>query len=652
MVKEENKMKRKTKFIFSMLLIFSMLVVTSCSTMAKVSKTSKNINKNPKTEEEYILKAKEIFEISDDYTELDIETSKDNSNRSEKYRFHWSREDGDDGISVSMDKEGNIISYNHYANRDNKIKDHVSREAIEKAALKYLEKIDKNLVGSHKVVSVDYDKYENTASVTFRRYVGDVPVIGTNLVIQIDLSDMSLAYFDSGLYYLVKDETVSKDAKLIGLDPAKEKIEKINPIILAYISSRYGEDNTAKLNYMPKNEKYIDAVSGEAIDFNESGIYYREGDMKTEEAKDSAGLTEMEKKSVKEFQGLMKKEDLRKLVGDLIPKDSKIERERITKADRYEYSFEARRKDRSAYFSLDAKDGTLTSFNDIRDAKEKAAPKAEEAIKIAIEFKDKYAKKLVDFDYKDPNIYSDTYCTRIIYSQLKDEVPVVNYGVTVELNNDNKKVSAFSLREYTEKFEDKDGIKSLDEAKKIYFDENSFKLLYMVKDNKLKPVYGYEDLTPIGARSLNKYSDLGAFINLEKSKYKTDLERLLEYKIGFMEDRDVLDAAMVKDLADIVEDGVKLLDQYGYRSNNPFKDLKMDKKLDRLDAIKIIFKLRGVNLEGLDSKVFKEIDGLKGDDLVNFQMARSYGLTSENSAHTSINVDELLSIYYRSMNIR
>lgn len=93
---------------------------------------------------------------------------------------------------------------------------------------------------------------------------------------------------------------------------------------------------------------------------------------------------------------------------------------------------------------------------------------------------------------------------------------------------------------------------------------------------------------------------------------------------------------------DIVEDGVKLLDQYGYRRNDPFKDLKIDKKLDRLDAIKIIFKLRGVNLEGLDSKVFKDIDGLKGEDLVNFQMARSYGLTSENSAHTNINVDELL----------
>lgn len=651
MVKEETKMKSKTKFIISMLLIFTMLVGTSCSTMAKGGTTSKAVNKNPKTEEEYILKAKDIFEISDDYTELDIESSKD-SKRSEKYRFHWSREDGDDGISVSMDKEGNIISYNHYANRDNKIKDHVSREAIEKAALKYLEKIDKNLVASHKVVSVDYDNYENTAAVTFRRYVGDVPVIGTNLVIQIDLSDMSLAYFDSGLYYLIKDETVSKDAKLIGLDPAKEKIEKINPIILAYMTNRYGEDNTAKLNYMPKNEKYIDAVSGEAVDFNDGGIYYREGDMKTEEAKDSAGLTEMEKKSVKEFQGLMKKEDLRKLVQDLIPKDSKIDRERITKGDRYEYSFEARRKDRSAYFSLDAKDGTLTSFNDIRDAKEKAAPKAEEAIKIAMAFKDKYAKKLVDFDYKDPNIYSDTSYTRIIYNQLKDEVPVVNYGVTVELNNDNKKVSAFSLREYTEKFEDKDGIKSLEEAKKIYFDENSFKLLYMVKDNKLKPVYGYEDLTPIGARTLNKYSDLGEFINLEGSKYKSDLEKLMDYKIGFMEDRDVLESATVKDLADIVEDGVKLLDQYGYRSNNPFKDLKMDKKLDRLDAIKIIFKLRGVNLEGLDSKVFKDIDGLKGEDLVNFQMARSYGLTSENSAHTNINVDELLSIYYRSMNIR
>lgn len=651
MVKEETKMKSKTKFIISMLLIFTMLVGTSCSTMAKGGTTSKAVNKNPKTEEEYILKAKDIFEISDDYTELDIESSKD-SKRSEKYRFHWSREDGDDGISVSMDKEGNIISYNHYANRDNKIKDHVSREAIEKAALKYLEKIDKNLVASHKVVSVDYDNYENTAAVTFRRYVGDVPVIGTNLVIQIDLSDMSLAYFDSGLYYLIKDETVSKDAKLIGLDPAKEKIEKINPIILAYMTNRYGEDNTAKLNYMPKNEKYIDAVSGEAVDFNDGGIYYREGDMKTEEAKDSAGLTEMEKKSVKEFQGLMKKEDLRKLVQDLIPKDSKIDRERITKGDRYEYSFEARRKDRSAYFSLDAKDGTLTSFNDIRDAKEKAAPKAEEAIKIAMAFKDKYAKKLVDFDYKDPNIYSDTSYTRIIYNQLKDEVPVVNYGVTVELNNDNRKVSAFSLREYTEKFEDKDGIKSLEEAKKIYFDENSFKLLYMVKDNKLKPVYGYEDLTPIGARTLNKYSDLGEFINLEGSKYKSDLEKLMDYKIGFMEDRDVLESATVKDLADIVEDGVKLLDQYGYRSNNPFKDLKMDKKLDRLDAIKIIFKLRGVNLEGLDSKVFKDIDGLKGEDLVNFQMARSYGLTSENSAHTNINVDELLSIYYRSMNIR
>lgn len=651
MVKEETKMKSKTKFIISMLLIFTMLVGTSCSTMAKGGTTSKNVNKNPKTEEEYILKAKDTFEISDDYTELDIESSKD-SKRSEKYRFHWSREDGDDGISVSMDKEGNIISYNHYSNRDNKIKDHVSREAIEKAALKYLEKIDKNLVGSHKVVSVDYDNYENTAAVTFRRYVGDVPVIGTNLVIQIDLSDMSLAYYDSGLYYLVKDKTVSKDAKLIGLDSAKEKIEKINPIILAYMSNRYGEDNTAKLNYMPKNEKYIDAVSGKAVDFNDGGIYYAEGDMKAEEAKDSAGLTEVEKKSVKEFQGLMKKEDLRKLVQDLIPKDSKIDRERITKGDRYEYSFEARRKDRSAYFSLDAKDGTLTNFNDIRDTKEKTAPKAEEAIKIATEFKDKYAKKLVDFNYKDPNIYSDTYCTKIIYSQLKDEVPVVNYGVTVELNNDNKKVSTFSLREYTEKFENKEGIKSLEEAKKIYFDENSFKLLYMVKDNKLKPVYGYEDLTPIGARTLNKYSDLGEFINLEKSKYKTDLEKIMDYKIGFMEDKDVLESATVKDLADIVEDGVKLLDQFSYRSNNPFKDLKMDKKLDRLDAIKIIFKLRGVNLEGLDSKVFKEIDGLKGEDLVNFQMARSYGLTSENSAHININVDELLSIYYRSMNIR
>ncbi|WP_308551938.1 YcdB/YcdC domain-containing protein [uncultured Peptoniphilus sp.] len=644
-------MKSKTKFIISMLLIFTMLVGTSCSTMAKGGTTSKNVNKNPKTEEEYILKAKDTFEISDDYTELDIESSKD-SKRSEKYRFHWFKEDGDDGINVSMDKEGNIISYNHYANRDNKIKDHVSREAIEKAALKYLEKIDKNLVGSHKVVSVDYDNYENTAAVTFRRYVGDVPVIGTNLVIQIDLSDMSLAYYDSGLYYLVKDKTVSKDAKLIGLDSAKEKIEKINPIILAYMSNRYGEDNTAKLNYMPKNEKYIDAVSGKAVDFNDGGIYYAEGDMKAEEAKDSAGLTEVEKKSVKEFQGLMKKEDLRKLVQDLIPKDSKIDRERITKGDRYEYSFEARRKDRSAYFSLDAKDGTLTNFNDIRDTKEKTAPKAEEAIKIATEFKDKYAKKLVDFNYKDPNIYSDTYCTRIIYSQLKDEVPVVNYGVTVELNNDNKKVSTFSLREYTEKFENKEGIKSLEEAKKIYFDENSFKLLYMVKDNKLKPVYGYEDLTPIGARTLNKYSDLGEFINLEKSKYKTDLEKIMDYKIGFMEDKDVLESATVKDLADIVEDGVKLLDQFSYRSNNPFKDLKMDKKLDRLDAIKIIFKLRGVNLEGLDSKVFKEIDGLKGEDLVNFQMARSYGLTSENSAHININVDELLSIYYRSMNIR
>lgn len=644
-------MKKKTKAFMSMLLIFAMLVGTSCSTMAKGGKTSDASNKNPKTEEEYILKAKEIFEIADDYTELDIETS-DNKDRSEKYRFNWSREDGDDGISVSMDKEGNIISYNHYANRDNKIKDHVSREAIEEAALKYLEKIDKNLVASHKVVSVDYEKYENTAAVTFRRYVGDVPVIGMNLVIQIDLSDMSLAYYDSGLYYLVKDETVSKDAKLIGLDQAKEKIEKVNPIILAYMSNRYGEDNTAKLNYMPKNEKYIDAVSGEAIDFNDGGIYYREGDMKTEEAKDSGGLTEVEKKSVKEFKGLMKKEDLRKLVGDLIPKDSKIDRERITKADRYEYSFEARRKDRSAYFSLDAKDGTLTNFNDIRDAKEKAAPKTEEAIKIAMAFKDKYAKKLVDFDYKDPNIYSDTRYTRIIYNQLKDEVPVVNYGVTVELTNDNKKVSSFDLREYTGKFENKEGIKSLDEAKKIYFDEDSFKLLYMVKDNKLKPVYGYEDLTPIGARTLNKYSDLGEFINLEGSKYKSDIEKLMEYKIGFMEDKDVLESATVKDLADIVEDGVKLLDQYGYRSNNPFKDLKMDKKLNRLDAIKIIFKLRGVNLEGLDSKVFKEIDGLKGEDLVNFQMARSYGLTSENSAHMNIKIDELLSIYYRSMNIR
>lgn len=646
---------KKLNLFLSVVLISTSVFTYGCAKekpQNKNAKESKISMAKKDDKESKILKAKKIFEIPDSFKDFHIESEK-NENGMVTYNLIWHDEENDMTINVTMDRDENILSYNKIGERTDKDEFTLDKKIVEDEANKIVSKIDKNLLKSHKIKDVKFEIYRKTAYVIYERNINGIEFLGRTMDLELNLNDLSLNHFDSGSFYTLKDKDAPTAKDAIKREEALKKIEITNPVKLMYIPD-YSK-NMAKLFYTVDGDTFLDAKTGKS--FNIRKIY----DEVKEEAKDStaksAYLTEEEKKGIEEYNSLIKKEELRKKVAELIPNGSKIGNEEIRKSgENYFYDFSANTKNNtSVYFTLDAKDGSLTGYLFSTDSATGKVPSHDLAKQKAVQFKEKYAPKKSGIDMKNPTFEEYPKYLLLTFNELHDGIPIKDYGIQVGF--EKSIFSSFNLKNFNGKFESKADIKSLEEAKKVFFDEENFKLLYVEDGGKLRLIYGYSDGENISAKDLKKHGSLGEFLNLEKSLFKSDLESLATYGYGFNEDRDVMEAAKIKDLLYFIEKEYRGDISYENFSENDvdrkFKDLKLDENLTRLSAIKIILMDKSIDyVERIDPSVFKTVGNLSGKDLSIYQIGRGFGLTKSENPKENIKIDEMLSMYYKSLMIR
>ena len=378
----------------------------------------------PAALEQTISTVKDKIEIPKEYSEF--EYSINTYDDKERYNLNWEKKEYDSderkySISVSIDAEGNIYSYENYGvmswkRGDFSIKNQKSKNECLKAAEDFLKK----------VLPENYSEFELcdnsvNGNFVFRQVKNGIPVRSNIVNIMIDLETLNIiSYNFNKADYVNKDfegkeNIISKEeASKIFFDNAK-----FEPAYYFYYDYRTKEKKIF-LAYSPNNlyDSSIDAKTGEPF---KSEPYYlwdmkAENSMATEDAGSAgkrADLSEEELSEVDKSKDLLSKEEADSEIRKLIPNSADLKeissaglsRDRID-TDKYIWNIDYK----NGYAAIDAKTKKLRSFyiyNDQLDVDiegvETAKEVSEERKAKALEFINKVEPEKVSLIELEPS---------------------------------------------------------------------------------------------------------------------------------------------------------------------------------------------------------------------------------------------------------
>lgn len=451
--------------------------------------------------EELTLRAKQIFEISDDYDTFNSSVSSYGGRT--YYYFNWKDSSGKlNEINVTIDSQGLVTSYSTYDPRtlEEQRLPRITKDEAISLAVKFIERLENGISASIEYDDTSYYAASSDPYYNFRfiRIVNGIPFSDNDLNISISKSSGKI----TSLYLnWIKDAEFSGLEGIMDIEDAKNAYKEIPGIQLVYkISDRYprpldssGQELVHYLVYAPMdNITMIDPWTGEPV-ISGYGPYGMGGGKA--EAMDQSGITPIEKEELEKLKGLLSSTKAEEISRDNLDlgEDYIIESQSLYSSwkNKGEYiwstSFSKNRGAENAEFvevSLDAKSGDLISFYINNSANEGKKPTIdrEMARKIALSYINKTIPELKDsikgaYEY---NIVETERLQYFTFNRYAEDIQIEGDSVTIVIDTYDGTVTSYNKSWYTGNLPSPEGVISIEKAYEALIERVGFGLGYRI----------------------------------------------------------------------------------------------------------------------------------------------------------------------------
>ncbi len=539
-----------------------------------------------------ILIAKEKLSIEDSIMEF-RNYYQNQTKYGNTYSLSWEAKDKNvyRNISATLEENGTILDYYLYEDKGptkQGFSKYGKEEAIETARAFI------SLLVPDKLAETGAPAAERFADghyqVVFPRLHHGVIVSGNNLRCTVDSDTLEVQSFSTNWEKLsfVEGEAIADEA-------ARQAFSEQIGYELFYqiVSENY--ENTAKLIYRSRYDEqlFIDAVTGEAVDYSEMMDLYREqGAMKNEAAMDTmvggagggVSLSPEEQALVDQVSQMLSKEKADKIARKVtefgITSAFKLEDYSVSRRQTGEYVIglwyrASNQKDGSYRYksvTLEAESGRITDYygggTSYTRTNKKQIPQ-ETLEKKGEAFLEKYYPD--EMSQMTEKAYFNQKQSGLVYQRLVNDTKVYNNGANLYYDPNTGDLISFSLNWAQVDFPAVSGVKTLAEAHEIVMAEGEFDLRYiairgeetingvLVYNLESQPVLDALTLAPVDYR-LKPIADdtTPSYTDLEGHYGKERIEKLLEYNIFLPAD---VQGALRPDEAISQQDFLLLLDR-------------------------------------------------------------------------------------------
>lgn len=627
-------------------------------------------------EKKKVEEIKNIFNITGAYESFTIvkepmpsDAGSDFLNKLIKNKFlisyRWSDEKLGEA-NVMYNSDGEFISFYKWSSADEKnesIGKNYSKEDVQKATQEILTKTIKDF--NKKYILSDYEINPNSKDIelNYRRVVRDIPVFddfinvnfSSNLgkIVSIDLMGDN-SYINSFL----QDKDFKDQAKISLEDAQKIFLEK-SPLSLYY---KVSSDRKSVEKVYSSNVLDIDATTGKVFknNFKSNDISFA----KTEEAKDTIGLTEVEVKKIDAQRDLKRKSEAKKKAAEIVGKSYEITNIALSSdKDNYYYKTTLEKSKNYGEITLNAKTLNLVSLNIYTDKKDvKTKVPDEEAKKIALNFLENYGDK-TELNLEKIDLTKFDYFTNIFIPRYVNSIPVLDEGVFIAVDDEKNVVlyeKDFSNIDFSKA---RDINLTKDEANKIYLNSKNFGLKYEMTESGPKLLYGkLQNILPIIGEDKILRDKSGNIVNFKNQISYDDFNSAKNKEaINYLKDmgygtigKKLSDKITYKEFIELIHKNYGL--EY-YDDNRYGIDMSKvkNKKITEKDVIKFLIidnglqdftKAKGIFKDNLfkNQKSLKEYENY-------YIIAKGYGyIGDEINPDKELSLEEILYIIYNSIN--
>ena len=617
------------------LILGLLLILITGSVYASVNKNEK-ASKYIETDEAVTLEVteaekkkveeiKKIFNISGNYESFTISSDPMNSDTGSDYlnkliksksikTYRWSDEKLGE-VSVSYTSDGEFISYNKWRNSSDEKnnKEKYSKDDALKAAEKILSKAVKDF--DKKYILSDYSIRPGSdyIELSYQRLLSGIPLADNYLNVSFstetgEISDMMLMGENSYATTFLKDKDFKEKAK-ISLEEAEKIFLEKSPLTLSYKVNGNGKSAEKVFS---NDVVDIDALTGKVFKNNLRDSYMPYA---TEEAKDSAGLSEVEVKKIDSLKDLKKKSEAKDMALEIVGKSYTVESISLTSdKDNYYYRIILEKEKNNGSLVLNAKTLKLVSLDIWTDKRDvKTVVSDEEAKKIALNFLEKYGDK-TELNLEKIDIRKFDYTTILHISRFVNSLPVIDEGINIAVD-DEKNVVTYQKDFSTVDFaKAKDISTTKDEANKIYLNSKNFGLKYEMTEEGPKLLYGkIKDIVPLVGEDkilrdisgdIVNFKEQISYEDFDKARDKDAINSLKDMNIGMI-GKKLSDKITYKEFLGLLN-GRYQGDYFDFDRYDLDADKVKDKKIPEKDAIKILVIDRGFEDFTKAKGIFKE----------------------------------------------
>lgn len=507
--------------------------------------------------EKLIMKSKQILEIGDEYTKFEYSISKNEGITT--YNFNWRNEEETDNISVNIDSEGFIMSYDKYSyqdNYENKIPKVTDAEG-KKISEDFLKKINPEIKDRLEYKGNDKSKdiFINRYYFNFVRSENGIPYVNNAANVNVDSMTGEVKS-----YYVSWDKDVKfpKDEGNISKEEAAQLYKEKVKFELMYKYSFTGKEKKPMLVYSIEDKnKSINAKTGELLDY--SNDYFDGGiqDSGKGGEESNKALTQEELEAIKADKDMISESQAEAIARESakIDKSYKLSYLNMLKhQDGYRWYLDFTKQEDNKYegaqVSIDVKTKEVIYFNKYTEGNSKGKQKysKEQALNIAKEYLNKVqAEKskqveYIEMSYPRDQIYQGEYAPTYSFNftrKVNDKL-FQGDGFDIRVDSSSGEIIGYDSSWYKGELPKADGVVSKEQAYKTFTSQAKLELQYikMPLDDKkenndtiLAYVLGNKDKLDIDAKTgkpIDLYS-YGMNTNEEKPVY-TDIDNSIAKK--------------------------------------------------------------------------------------------------------------------------
>ena len=624
-------------------------------------------------EKKKVEEIKKIFNISGDYESFTISSDPMNSDSGSDYlnkliknksikTYRWSDEKLGE-VNVSYTSDGEFISYNKWRNSSDEKnnKEKYSKDDAEKAAENILKKAIKDF--DKKYILSDYSIRPGSdyIELSYQRLLAGIPLADNYLNVSFstetgEISDMMLMGENAYAITFLKDKDFKEKAKISPEEAEKIFLEK-SPLTLSYKVSGNGKSAEKVFS---NDVVDIDALTGKVFKNNLRDSYMPYA---TEEAKDSAALSEVEVKKIDGLKDLKKKSEAKDKALEIVGKSFTVESISLTSdKDNYYYRIILEKEKNPGSLVLNAKTLKLVSLDIWTDKRDvKTVVSDEEAKKIALNFLEKYGDK-TELNLEKIDIRKFDYTTILHISRFVNSLPVIDEGINIAVD-DEKNVVTYQKDFSTVDFaKAKDISTTKDEANKIYLNSKNFGLKYEMTEEGPKLLYGkIKDIVPLVGEDkilrdisgdIVNFKEQISYEDFDKARDKDAINSLKDMNIGMI-GKKLSDKITYKEFLSLLN-GNYTNDYYNFDRYGLDMDKVKDKKIPEKDAIKILVIDRGFEDFTKAKGIFKEDIFKNQKSLAGYEsyyiIAKGFSYIDEDiNPDKDLSLEEILYLIYNSI---